>query len=188
MVEIILRDDIAKYEPKFLFGMTKRQATVTALAILVSAAVGLALYKLLGVPLDVGGVAVVIIAAAIAVLGLHEKGGVYLTRSLPLTIRYRMRPECIPHACPELTIRGERAPVDGSDERRQAKRQARLKGKCRAREARSARRETEFCDTEGRCIRPKQAAALRGVSRARRKPEGKETAKEAGTYVQQHVR
>lgn len=173
MVEVVLRSDVSKYKPKFMFGMTMRGALTLALCLIAVAVEAYVLYGCLALPFDAAGYAIVATTAAIAALGMGTKDEIHLTKILAPTLRHALRPECTEHIPPELVIRehvpceGDVAAADtavGNHEPTVSKAEA----KQARRERRQARRETELCDERGECLRPKAAAKARGVAPAKK--------------------
>lgn len=177
MVEIVLRSDVSKYKPKFMFGMTMRGALTVALCLAATAIEAYLLYMRLELPFDIAGGVIVATTAVIAALGMGSMDGVPLTEVIGPALRHQMRPGCTEHIPPELVIR-EHVPYEGeavapdadedeegaeSDPKAAAK-QARIERK----ERKGARRETEFCDKQGACIKPKTAAKARGIAPAKK--------------------
>jgi|GluameStandDraft_1065615.scaffolds.fasta_scaffold02201_11 small-conductance mechanosensitive channel len=75
MIEIVLRDDIRKYEPKPFFGMTGRQVASIAAAACVSVLLYLALALWLGLPQTLALWAVMAVGGAVAFAGLGTING-----------------------------------------------------------------------------------------------------------------
>lgn len=165
MVEVILRDDITKYKPKFLFGLTARQAIVYAIVFIVVAAEAYLLYFKMHLPLDMAGLVIVGSAAAIVVIGLRQRDGIYMTALLVPSIKYSQRATCTEHLQPELVIRTDIKPayLQETEDNDLSCSEPKAHKQERKRDLREAKQETEFCSEEGICIKPSVAAQKRNI-------------------------
>lgn len=176
MVEVVLKDDITRYKPKFLFGLTARQAVVLAIGALIVAAEAYLLYFRLNLGLDVAGWVIVLSAATVVLIGLKQVDGVYMTKLLVPYLRYYFRPKVTEHVNPELTVHTdipyqhvENAPVVSTENLSKHEKKALEKAEKKAarelkKDLKEAKCETEYVGEDGRCIKPTKAAKARNIT------------------------
>lgn len=107
MIEIILRKDLAEYEPRPLFGFTYRQIATAAL--IVASAVGIAWgLSALGVEGTPMLLAVVCVCGAEAFVGVGTVRGMRTEKWLAMELEERRWPRRCDWAAPRLSCASER--------------------------------------------------------------------------------
>ena len=154
MIEIILREDVGKYETKPFFGMTYRQAG----AIAVSLILGYVIFKFgldFGVPAEILGVIAVIVGIITAVCFLVKIQGMYGNKRLPIWLNYHSRPK----TCwsQNKIFKSRRVKIEPVLTKKEKK--AKLKEEKAA--LKMAALETEFVGEDGECLTPKEVKQRR---------------------------
>ena len=149
MIEIILREDVGKYETKPFFGMTYRQAG----AIAVSLILGYVIFKFgldFGVPAEILGVIAVIVGIITAVCFLVKIQGMYGNKRLPIWLNFHKRPK----TCwsQNKTFRSKRIKIEPE----MTKKEKKIKAKEEKAALKLAASETEFVGEDGECLTPKE--------------------------------
>ena len=154
MIEIILRDDVSKYETKPLFGFTYRQVAAAACAVLVGYLIWV-LLSALKVPYQFIGLVIIIAAVIIAVCFMAKIQGMYGSKRLPILIKYYKRPKTVFAQNAEFRPNKERNIFDPITGKKLEKTKRVVKQYQKA--AKRAKKETEFYDSENdKCISAKK--------------------------------
>ena len=154
MIEIILREDVGKYETKPFFGMTYRQAG----AIAVSLILGYVIFKFgldFGVPAEILGVIIVLVGIITAVCFLVKIQGMYGNKRLPIWLNYHSRPK----TCwsQNKTFKSRRVKIEPV----LTKKEKKEKFKEEKAALKMAALETEFVGEDGECLTPKEVKQRR---------------------------
>ena len=155
MIEIILRDDVSKYETKPLFGFSYRQvlAFVCAVAIGYVIWVGLSALK---VPYELIGLVIIAAAALVGACFMAKIQGMYGSKRLPILLDYRKRSK---------TVFAQNAVYKGKNKQKkmyvpetgEVLKNTKKNMKQYRKAAKQAKKETEFYDYENnQCVSAKQ--------------------------------
>lgn len=102
MIEIVLRKDIAEFEPKPFFGFTSRQVITAALAAVGSIAIFLLASFALHLPNTVVGYAILAFGAGVGAVGLGKVRGLRPESWLRITLAERSFPRTLVYQRPTL--------------------------------------------------------------------------------------
>lgn len=100
MIEIVLRRDIAEYEPRPFFGFTGRQILTAAVVAVVACGSYALLYFALGVPASICGYIALALGAGIGFLGFGRVRGLKPESWLRITMEERSFPKHLSYAFP----------------------------------------------------------------------------------------
>lgn len=100
MIEIVLRRDIAEYEPKPFFGFTGRQILTAALVAVVAFGSYALLYFILDVPASICGYVALFLGAGIGFLGFGRVRGLKPETWLRITMEERSFPKDVGYQYP----------------------------------------------------------------------------------------
>ena len=103
MIEIVLRKDIADYEPRPFFGFTARQVMTGAAIVAASLATYAVCTAVLHLPNTIAGYAILAAGAGIGALGLGRIRGLKPESWLRITLNERPFPRTIAYARPVLS-------------------------------------------------------------------------------------
>lgn len=102
MIEIVLRKDIAEFEPKPFFGFTSRQVITAALALVGSIGIFLVLSFALHLPNTIVGYAILAFGACVGAVGLGKVRGLKPESWLRITLAERSYPRTMVYQRPTL--------------------------------------------------------------------------------------
>lgn len=105
MIEIVLRKDIADFEPKPFFGFTARQVVTAALAAAGSIGLFLVLSYVLHLPNTMVGYAILAFGAGVGAIGLGRVRGLKPESWLRITLAERAFPRTLTYQRPVLASR-----------------------------------------------------------------------------------
>lgn len=94
MIEIILREDIANYETKPIFGMTYRQVAAIAVAVIADYLLWNGLV-MIGFPEFLVAVLCMLVGIGVALFFLVKVKGMYASQRLPILVKYYERPKTV---------------------------------------------------------------------------------------------
>lgn len=148
MIEIILRDDVGKYETKPFFGLTYRQAGAIALAVFLAYII-FNFGSQIGIPVEILGIVIVVVGGIVGAGFLVKVQGMYGNKRLPILLSYRKRPR---------TVFSQNRIFKVSDRFDQPKtKKERKKELKEINEAKKlAKFENEFVSENGDCLSPKE--------------------------------